>query len=1458
MFSLNNRLPIRTRRSVVCLTVLLGLYDASAQAPSQTPLLSRDGGGVSPNVVLDLDDSGSMMYQHMPEGAFTVGGKTITLAGDQSVMMHPDDTRTYSGTFRGYWPARISASGTELNYQQQVRSPDVNTLYYNPETTYLPWINTNGTRFVAANPAAASFNPMVPATLGTGVVSPISFVAAGTGVQANSGNISPQLPAGWAQNDLLICLAESFDLVSHTTSTTGWNLIYNLKGDSGHSASAFYKLAGASESNPVIAHSTGVTSNIVSQCYAYRGVDLGQPFDVAYTAGAGATSNSTSDDTISTGSVTTSTANALVLMAYHQADNFSTLSVNTSGGLSWTQAGRYSFNGTEDVGIGIHHALKASSGALGPLVMKSDQTGKNSGVLLVLRNGNAVGAAPVTNGANLLAPTSDITKSKWCTSPSSACSGSLTFSYTPMLFYRLKKSGGAYMDPTATGNYDSYDLTNNLKNGAASAAPQDYSQRSDCTAYPADTPTTFRCDLTQERQNYANWFVYHRSRLLVAQGAVAESFWNMEEAKLRVGWGSIHKGYSTVDNGESVATVISGVRDFSSSRKDALFNFVRNISVESGTPLRSALWGVGEYYTMASPWADNPASVSGAPKDCRRAYHLLVTDGLWNTTGAPFSKTVGNFDGGGPPSGSSPAAYEKIVATGNEYTYAAVAPYADSNSNFLADFSSYFFNRDLRPTLVNNVQPSPPSKLFWQGMINFTVGIGLKGSLDPATDLPALTAGTKSWGTNLVDDLWHTAVNSEGKFFSARNSSELAESLTNALTTTLRNELREAGVATASNVLEDGNRKYIPFYKSGRWSGDIRAFELDGNGQTKVGPGSNGELWSAGSKMPVWNARNIYTWNSLTNAPSTFTWSTMGAVNQSAIGPAAGSSALVDYLRGDTTNEISIAAPSNPYRARDTRLGDFINSNPVLVKGGVDLGYQSLSVGGSTYNSYRATTKGASRHGVLFVGANDGMVHAFRDTQGLVPADDGKEIFAYVPRAVYPNLSMLSDPDYGTTTLFHQFYVDGALSETDAFVKASPTSASAEWRNYLLGSLGAGGRAIFSLDVTDMTSPSAANVKWEFSSADDSDLGYVSAPIEVGALQDGSWVAIFGNGPASTSGKAVLFVLSLETGAAQKLVVESSSIDNGLGGVGVQRDASGYITNLFAGDLKGAMWKFNYDATQLSKFVVADGTPLFKATSTGMVAQPITQAPLIYDHTKGGKLVVFATGKLLTSADRDTTDIQSMYAVWDKVGDTVLRPIERVSSTIEPRQLVKEVGKDGALFYGLTGNGVDWEGLQRGWVIDLTLNDGGTDLLLGQRVIYPPQKANTKLALFSAIAPAVSAAACTSSTGLGANFLVPVEPGLNPTYKLFDINGDGFFDSSDAYAVGYATNVDGIDSIIKSTTGSLTASDGACGPGFQRVSIQNTTGQVMVCVEIPPPPGGAGTSVITDRIWRRIINPPIR
>ena len=227
---------------------------------------------------------------------------------------------------------------------------------------------------------------------------------------------------------------------------------------------------------------------------------------------------------------------------------------------------------------------------------------------------------------------------------------------------------------------------------------------------------------------------------------------------------------------------------------------------------------------------------------------------------------------------------------------------------------------------------------------------------------------------------------------------------------------------------------------------------------------------------------------------------------------------------------------------------------------------------------------------------------------------------------------------------------------------------------------------------------------------------------------------------------------------------------------------------------------------------------------------------------------MFGTGRLLNDLDRSSLDVQSMYGVWDKPADTILKPFSR--SLLEPRELEKIVATAG-IFYGLKpGDDIDWA-TQRGWVIDLYTAPIATPVtpnaLLGERIIYPPQRINSKLVLFSAVAPAGTAEVCSTADGTGANFIIPVETGKNPTYKLFDTSGNGSFGDEDVFSVGYATKVDGIDAVL---TGSST--DPKC-PDGTILSIQNTEGQLKACVKNDPPSGK-----LQDRIWRRIINPPIR
>ncbi len=167
---------------------------------------------------------------------------------------------------------------------------------------------------------------------------------------------------------------------------------------------------------------------------------------------------------------------------------------------------------------------------------------------------------------------------------------------------------------------------------------------------------------------------------------------------------------------------------------------------------------------------------------------------------------------------------------------------------------------------------------------------------------------------------------------------------------------------------------------------------------------------------------------------------------------------------------------------------------------------------------------------MLYAGANDGMLHAFRADTGKLAS--GVEQFAYVPRGVYANLSALTDPGYA-----HKFYVDGPVEVGDAYLGTS-------WKTYLVGGLGAGGKSIYALDVTDASTFTAAQVKWEVSDADD--LGLTYSKPQIAPSSASQWDVLLGNGYNSTKENAYLFVVDLANGTPVTKVATNAQTSNGL------------------------------------------------------------------------------------------------------------------------------------------------------------------------------------------------------------------------------------------------------------------------------------------------------------------------
>ncbi|RYH34551.1 MAG: pilus assembly protein PilY, partial [Alcaligenaceae bacterium] len=330
--------------------------------------------------------------------------------------------------------------------------------------------------------------------------------------------------------------------------------------------------------------------------------------------------------------------------------------------------------------------------------------------------------------------------------------------------------------------------------------------------------------------------------------------------------------------------------------------------------------------------------------------------------------------------------------------------------------------------------------------------------------------------------------------------------------------------------------------------------------------------------------------------------------------------ARLAYLRGDRSQE------GSPFRVRGSRHGDIVNSKVWRMPG-----YYLGSKTGST-----------TRPSMLYVGANDGMLHGF-------DAANGQEKVAYVPEGLHAHLAELTRPGY-----LHRYYVDGSPFTADVNIGG--------WKSYLAGFPGAGGKGYFILDVTNPatfsgTAPSGL-VVLDNTATSDADVGHIlNAPVteqtnekiatQITRMNDGRWALVTGNGYNSSSEKAVLLVQYLDGNKELRKIVADSAGGNG-NGLSAPRlidlNGDGTADIAYAGDLKGKLWKFNLSSATASEWNVAfGGTPLFSAATS----QAITTAPAWMFHPDGGLMLMFGTGRSLTDSDRVDLSQQAIYGIRD-------------------------------------------------------------------------------------------------------------------------------------------------------------------------------------------------------------------
>lgn len=669
-----------------------------------------------------------------------------------------------------------------------------------------------------------------------------------------------------------------------------------------------------------------------------------------------------------------------------------------------------------------------------------------------------------------------------------------------------------------------------------------------------------------------------------------------------------------------------------------------------------------------------------------------------------------------------------------------------------------------------------------------------------------------------------------GKSFFPQTAEELARDLDSVFSRINRLVSSASAVATNSKRLGADSLVYQARFDTEGWSGEIAAYQVnldDGTVDTSEGAEY---VWSTNSTLSNASQRGtMLTWNSAEEKAVVFERANLSAEQQSYLGDdELTQNAVVSWLKGN--NVINPAG----FRARPKGLlGDIINSDPVYV-GAFNYGYNQLPASGAgcqingevstgsdctgaeTYNAY-ITGSAKSRTPMLYVGANDGMLHGI-----VAGADGGQERLAYIPRGVYYDWTDVNnngriDPEEKGTVIKkfheltqegydHRYFVDGAPFGGDAFVNG-------QWRSFISGGSGTGGRSVYLIDVTDPSSFSANNVIWDF---EHENLGLTMSNTIITRLPNGKWYSVFGNGLNSGGHKASIFMvniedhtdyLQLETG------VGGTGEENGMMSVQVRVDADRNAIAIYGADIRGNIWRFNTDGMTSANASAPRSHLVFTAKDASGNLQPITGGIRIGRHPTGlGSLVYFGTGKYFETIDKDykadsLPRHDTFYAILDDGSDN--------PSIIRGDLTQQEFIPLGTDYRTATKHPVDFKSTP-GWFIDLKAGANQ-----GEKVVTTPVLSGSRI-IFVSMLPAVGDR-CISTGSSWLNELDALTGAMLDTPPL-DTNNDGRVNSEDdivasALLDGYASEP-------------LIISAGEV--DFKLMGSTSTTKSVITIAEAPP------------------------
>jgi type IV pilus assembly protein PilY1 len=686
--------------------------------------------------------------------------------------------------------------------------------------------------------------------------------------------------------------------------------------------------------------------------------------------------------------------------------------------------------------------------------------------------------------------------------------------------------------------------------------------------------------------------------------------------------------------------------------------------------------------------------------------------------------------------GTLPVGGTAVAITGLTPGAAWPPPFREDTSgsnavgNSASDYVTNYWVTNLRPAMPENVATSARDPASWPHQNFAAMSLGTEGILPSGNQSNVeaqLTAGTLQWpkpqptvykpDQSGVDDLWHAAINGRGRFVNAQSADELKLGMGQIL----QDVVNQAGARTgasfqSTSISATANFIYRTSFQPG-WGSSLRKVQIDPvtGAEIAVAWDASAQLASQltvvpGVKDTPWFTDRIVVTIDETGKAVPFLDASIGSnqLDSLAPGKTARASAILAFLRGDRSRE---GTKVGQFRVRiGGLLGDIVDSQPVYV-GAPGAPYLEANDPGYTLN-FKDAAAFKTRPARIYVGANDGMLHAFDDATG-------NEAWAFVPADLYrpdqTGLGALSYQDGALPPFQHHFYVDATPRITDV----NFGGGDSDWHTILVGGLGKGGKSYYALDISqpnDITSEAEAakRVLWEFT---DADMGYSYGRAIVAKTHafSGQWLVIVTSGYNNASGLGKVFFLRASDGKLLKTLstgAGTATTPSGLTHIAAyEKDFRNQVVEqIYGGDLLGNFWRFDVSDSDDSNWGAAEKI----ATLTDPVGtpQPVTIPPQIEIDIANGidRWVFIGTGRLLDDLDLTTpaiaNQIQTMYAFRD---GTAAAPIAPWPAVLAPRTDMAAV-TDAA---GLAAKP------DKGWYDDLPL---------GQRIVVPVQAALSVIA----------------------------------------------------------------------------------------------------------------------------------